>query len=178
MNIVNNNIETKIYDIRDKKVMLDSDLAKLYMVETKRVNEAVKNNIDKFPQDFYFELREDDIEILRSKNSTFKESLKGKKYLPKVFTEQGVYMLATILKSKIATDVTLNIIRTFARLREFSLNYKDVIDRLSEIEKTMKIDQQQTNYNTQRIDEAFELLHQILNDTQEQNNNLIGFRPN
>ena len=174
--MINANIETKIYDIRGQKVMLDSDLAKLYEVETKRINEAVKNNVDKFPYDFYFELTEEEFMNLRSKFSTTNFSMT--RTLPKVFTEQGVYMLATILKSKIATNVTLNIIRTFARLREFAINYKDIVDKLNKIEKTMKIDQQQTNYNTQRIDEAFELLHQILRDTQEQNNNLIGFRPN
>lgn len=94
-----------------------------------------------------------------------------------VFTEQGVYMLATILKSKVATDVTINIMRTFTKMREFALNYKDIANRIQEIEKTIKIDQQHQNYNTQRIDEAFELLHQILQDTQKTNNNLIGFRP-
>jgi len=173
--IVNTHIETKIYDIRGQKVMLDSDLAKLYEVETKRINEAVRNNIDKFPQDFYFELTKIEFINLRSKLSTTNFSMT--RSLPKVFTEQGVYMLATILKSKVATEVTLNIIRTFAKLREFAINYKDITDRLSKIEKTMKIDQQQTNYNSQRIDDAFELLSQILKDTQEQNNNLIGFRP-
>ena len=73
-------IEDMIYEIRGKQVMLDSDLAKLYGVETKRINEAVKNNIDKFPDDFYFELTKEDDEFLRSKFSTFKESLKNRKY--------------------------------------------------------------------------------------------------
>ena len=86
-------------------------------------------------------------------------------------------MLATIVKSKIATNVTLTIIKTFAKLREFALNYKDITSRLSEIEKTMKIDKQQTNYNTHKIDEAFELLNQILRDTKNIDKNLIGFRP-
>jgi len=94
-----------------------------------------------------------------------------------VFTEHGVYMLATVINSKIAIDTTKTIMRTFTRIRKFALNYKDITDKLSKIEKTMKIDQQQTNYNTQRIDDAFELLNQILKDTQETNKNLIGFRP-
>jgi len=101
MELVNNGIETKIYEIRGLKVMLDSDLAKLYDVETKRINEAVKNNPAKFPDDFMFELSKDEEEILRSKFSTFKENLKSRKYSSKVFTEQGVYMLATILKRQI-----------------------------------------------------------------------------
>jgi hypothetical protein len=169
------NINDNIFEIRGLKVMLDSDLAKLYQVETKRINEAVKNNSDKFPREFYFELTQEEFEILRSKFSTAKFS--KSRTLPKVFTEQGVYMLATIVKSKIATNVTLTIIKTFARIREFALNYQDITKRLNEIEKTMKTDQQQTNYNTHKIDEAFELLNQILKDTKDIDKNLIGFRP-
>ena len=170
-----NTIETKIYKVRQVSVMLDSDLAKLYDVETKRINEAVKNNPEKFPCDFFFELTQEETEILKSKIST--SSWGGRRKAIKVFTEQGVYMLATILKSKIATDVTINIMRTFTKMREFALNYKDIAKRIQEIEKTIKIDQQNQNYNSHRIDEAFELLHQILQDTQKTNNNLIGFRP-
>jgi hypothetical protein len=85
-------IQSRIYEIRNLKVMLDSDLAKLYEVETKRINEAVKNNLDKFPEDFYFELTFEESEILRSKFSIFKDSVNNRKYVPKVFTEQGVYM--------------------------------------------------------------------------------------
>jgi len=169
------NINDKIFEIRGLKVMLDSDLANLYQVETKRINEAVKNNGDKFPSDFIFELTKDEFEILRSKFST--SNYGGRRYSPKVFTEQGVYMLATILKSKIATDVTINIMRTFTKMREFTLHYKDISSRLNDIEKTMKTDQQQTNYNTHKIDEAFELLNQILRDTKDIDKNLIGFRP-
>ena len=167
--------ETKIYTTRETNVMIDSDLAKLYGVETKRINEAVKNNPEKFPSDFIFELTIEEAEILKSKIST--SSWGGRRKSIKVFTEQGVYMLATIIKSKIATDVTINIMRTFTKMREFSLNYKDIINRMDEIEKTIKIDQQHQNYNTNRIDEAFELLQEILKDTQKTNNNLIGFRP-
>ncbi len=94
--------------------MLDKNLAELYGVQTKRINEVVKNNADKFPEDFYFQTTEDEAKFLRSKFSTL-EIGRGKhtKYNPKVFTKQGIYMLATILKSKTSTNVTLNIIRTF-----------------------------------------------------------------
>ena len=170
-------IETKIYKVRKLQVMLDSDLAKLYNVETKRINEAVRRNPERFPCDLFFEMTKEEVDTLRSQNATFKESLNTRKYLPKVFTEQGVYMLATVLKSQVATEVTLTIMRTFTKMREFALNYQDIAKRIEEIEKTIKIDQQQQNYNTHRIDEAFELLHQILQDTQKTNNNLIGFRP-
>jgi len=159
------------------KVMLDSDLAKFYEVETKRINEAVRRNPERFPCDLIFEMTQEEVDNLRSQNATFKDSLNNRKYLPKVFTEQGVYMLSTVLKSDVAVQVTLTIMRTFTKMREFALTYGDIIKRLSEIEKTIKIDQQQMNYNTERIDDAFTLLTEILNDTKRTNKNLIGFRP-
>jgi len=174
MELINSSdIQTKIYTIRDTQVMLDSDLAKLYQVETKHVNQAVRNNKDKFLEDFYFQLSDEEFVILRSNNLTTKFS--KTRVNPKVFTEQGVYMLATIIKSKVASDVTVKIIRTFTKLREFALNYKDVINRVEELEKNIKITGQQTNYNTEKIDEAFILLNEILKDTQKTNKNLIGF---
>ncbi len=112
---------------------------------------------------------------MKSKFST--SSWGGRRKSVKVFTEQGVYMLATILKSKIATKVTINIMRTLTKMREFAMGYKDISDKLNEIEKTMKIDQQHLNYNSNRIDEAFVLLNQILKDTQNTDKNFIGFRP-
>ncbi len=177
MELMLSEIETKIYEIKSVKVMLDSDLAELYQVETKRINEAVKNNLDKFPQEFYFELSNDEVETLRSKNSTFKESLKGRKYLPKVFTEEGVYMLATILKSKVATDLTLHIIKTFSKIREFSLNYKDIVIELKNMQNDIKLNKENISQNSQYVKQAFELLSQILEDTANKDKNLIGFRP-
>ncbi|MGE4516328.1 MAG: hypothetical protein AB7D96_05600 [Arcobacteraceae bacterium] len=96
---------------------------------------------------------------------------------PYVFTEHGISMLSSVLKSQLAIEVNIQIMRTFSKIREFTLNYKDIITRIEKIEKTLKTDQQHQNYNSHRIDEAFELLHQILQDTQKTNNNLIGFRP-
>jgi len=90
---------------------------------------------------------------------------------------QGYHRRATVLKSQVATEVTLIIMRIFTKIREFALNYNDIITRIEKMEKTLKTDQQHQNYNSHRIDEAFELLHQILQDTQKTNNNLIGFRP-
>ena len=169
-------IQSRIYEIRNLKVMLDSDLAKLYEVETKRINEAVRNNSDKFPEDFYFELTKEEIEILRSKFSTFKNSLNNRKYTPKVFTGQGVYMLATVLKSKVATEVTINIMRTFTKLREFALTYKDIVIELKNLKENLKLNQNQTTQNTQHIKTAFELLSQILEDTKKTDNKVMGFR--
>ena len=119
-------IENLIYEIRGKQVMLDSDLAKLYQVETKRINEAVKNNRDKFPDRFSFVLTADEWFFLRSKISTLENNRVGKgryrKYLPRVFTEQGVAMLATILKSKIATQVSIAIMDAFVAMRKYISN--------------------------------------------------------
>ena len=114
------NIQTQIYSLRGVRVMLDRDLAELYKVETKRINEAVKNNVDKFHSDFYFQLSNDEFEDLRSKVSTtiFAKTRTN----PKVFAEQGIYMLATILKSKVAAQVTVSLIRTFATMRKIVLS--------------------------------------------------------
>jgi len=87
-------------------------------------------------------------------------------------------MLATVLKSKVATEVTLTIMRTFTKMREFALGYIDVVQKLQELEKTIRIDQQQINYNTDKIDDAFVLLKEILNDTTKTNKDLIGFKVN
>ena len=115
-------IENMIYEIRGIQVMIDSDLAKLYHVETKRINEAVKNNPNKFPERLSFILTDIENKNLRSKFSTSSLENKnygGRRYNTRVFTEQGVYMLATILKSKIATQVTLEIMDTFVIMKRY-----------------------------------------------------------
>lgn len=112
-------VESKIITLRDKKVILDSDIALLYGVETKRINEAVKNNPDKFPRGYIIELTQDEWTLMKSKIST--SFLKGGKTKPpKAFTEKGLYMLATILKSDKATKTTLSIIETFSKVKEIS----------------------------------------------------------
>ena len=135
--IDNMNIQNKIYAIRGFQVMLDSDLAQLYGVETKRINEAVKNNPDKFPDDFYFEATDDELENLRSKITT--SSWGGNRYSPKLFTEQGIYMLATVLKSKVATNITVMIIRTFANMRRLIKSNDFYSHQLKELEKRQLI---------------------------------------
>ncbi len=113
-----NSVESKIITIRGKQVILDSDVAELYGVETKRINEAVKNNSDKFPEGYIFDLNKYEWENLKSKIST--SSWGGKNKLPKAFTEKGLYMLATILKSAKATQTTIAIVETYAKIRELS----------------------------------------------------------
>ena len=112
------NIENMIYEIRGKQVMLDSDLAKLYNVETKRINEAVKNNPYKFPERFSFRLNKIEMENLWSKFSTAKISNMSRSY-PRVFTEQGIAMLSTILKSKVAVETSIRIMDAFVKMRKY-----------------------------------------------------------
>ena len=113
-------LENLIYEIRGKQVMLDSDLAKLYQVETKRINEAVKNNKDKFPERFSFVLTNEELENLKSKFSTSSLTTHGgRRYATRVFTEQGVAMLATILKSKVATQVSIAIMDAFVLMHKY-----------------------------------------------------------
>ena len=113
-----NEIEDRIIVLRNIPVLLDSDVAYLYGVETRRINEAVSNNPDKFPAKYMFELNNQEFKNLRSKISTAK--LTKTRVLPKAFTERGLYMLATILKGEKARDTTFAIIETFARMRELS----------------------------------------------------------
>ena len=113
------NIEDMIYEIRGKQVMLDSDLAKLYNVETKRINEAVKNNPNKFPERFCFRITESDFISLKSKISTSKG---GSRKGHNVFTEQGIAMLSTILKSKVATETSIRIMDAFVYMRKYISN--------------------------------------------------------
>lgn len=142
-------IENMIYEIDGKEVMLDSDLAKLYQVETKRVNEAVKNNPEKFPQRFSWILSDSELYNLWSKFSTANISSKSR-VNPRVFTEQGVYMLATILRSKVATEVSIRIMDTFVKMRHY-INYNKSLlpNRILLLES--KVDN-----NTKRIDELFD----------------------
>ncbi len=111
------NVKDKILLVRDEHVIIDADVATLYGVETKRINEAVRNNADKFPDGYLLCLTKDEVNDLRSKNSSTNLSNKSR-VLPKAFTEKGLYMLATILKSRQAVEVTFAIIETFAAVRE------------------------------------------------------------
>lgn len=129
-------IERKIYLIRGHKVMLDRDLAKLYGVETFNLNKAVKRNIDRFPVDFMFQLTREDAESLRFQIGMSKISGRGgRRYLPYAFTEQGVAMLSSVLKSKRAVQVNIAIMRAFVKLRQMLATNKDLAKKLYEMEK-------------------------------------------
>ncbi len=114
-------IEDMIYEIRGKQVMLDSDLARLYETETKRINEAVYRNKEKFPERFSWILDDSDVEILRSQIAT-SSSHGGRRYATRVFTEQGVAMLATVLKTKVATEISIQIMDAFVAMRKYISN--------------------------------------------------------
>ena len=145
-------IENMIYEVRGVQVMLDSDIAKLYQVETKRVNEAVKNNLDKFPERFSWIITNEETKKLRSKISTLEIKGQGRysKYAPRVFTEQGLYMLATILKSKVATEVSIAIMDTFVKMRHY-INYNK-----SFLPHKFMILEEKVNENSKKINELFD----------------------
>jgi len=128
-------IEHKIYLVRGQKVMLDSDLAELYGVETKILVQAVKRNIKRFPPDFMFQLTAEEGVLLRSQIVTSSSGHGGRRYAPYVFTEQGVAMLSSVLNSDRAIEVNILIIRAFVKLREMIASHKDLARRLDEMEK-------------------------------------------
>ena len=134
------NIKNLIYTIRGKQVMLDSDVAMLYQYTTKNINKAMKRNINRFPKDFCFQLTEKEVENLRFQfgtSSLNKENYGGRRYLPYVYTEQGISMLAGVLKNEIAIQVSINIIRAFIEMRKFITNNAQVFERLTKIEYKM-----------------------------------------
>ncbi len=131
-NIPNEIITNKIYFVRGEKIMLDSDLATLYGVETKQLKRQVRRNIDRFPADFMFELTKDELENLRSQFGT--SSWGGTRYFPMAFTEQGVAMLSSVLKSKTAIKVNIQIIRIFTQMRNLLSSHKEILLKLKQIE--------------------------------------------
>ena len=164
-------IENKINEVRGKKIMLDYDLAEMYETETKRLKEAVKRNINRFPVDFMFELTREEYNFLRSQFATLEKG-KGKysKYLPFAFTEQGVAMLSSVLNSDKAIHVNIAIIRAFVFIRQYALTHKDLTSKLKELE---------TKYNKQFKD-VYEAINYLLKDSKQKKEqdgrNKIGFK--
>ena len=128
-------IEKKIYLIRNQRVMLDSDIAELYGVTTKRFNEQVKRNIERFPEDFMFKLTDAEYKILRSQFATSNIIHGGRRYTPYVFTEHGAIMAATILNSSKAVEMSIFVVRAFVKLREITSGNKELAQKLNELEK-------------------------------------------
>jgi len=153
-------IENIIYSIRNQNVMLDFDLADLYQVETRVLKQAVRRNIERFPKDFMFELTKEEYNSLRSQFVTLKNNGRGKhsKYLPFAFTEQGVAMLSSVLKNKIAIEINISIIRAFVYIRQYALSHKDLSDKLNQLEN---------KYNKQFKDVSEALNYLLQKDNKE-----------
>ena len=151
--LIENKIENLVYEVRGVEVMIDSDLAMLYEVETKRINEAYYRNIDKFPERISWKLTKDEANNLRSQFATSSgvNNYGGRRYLPRVFTEQGIYMLATILKSSVATKVSIAIMDTFVRMRHY-INYNKYM-----LPNRMLLLEDKVDNNTKRINQLFDM---------------------
>jgi len=132
-------IQKLIYKIRGQKVMLDSDLAELYGVELKAMNQAVKRNIGRFPTDFMFQLTNDEWDCLRSQIVTSNNNRGGRRYAPYVFTEQGVSMLSSVINSERAIEVNINIMRTFVKLRHYVISKSDTNEQIAELRKLLML---------------------------------------
>lgn len=128
-------IKNMVYLIRDQKVMIDSDLASLYNVETKRLNEQVKRNLKRFPTDFMFQLTSEELDLLKSQIATSKEGRGGKRKLPYAFTENGIAMLSGILNSDRAINVNISIMRIFTKLRSFHALESNLVNDFRELKK-------------------------------------------
>lgn len=152
-------IENKILLVRNQKVMIDRDLAELYGVETRVLNQAVKRNITRFPASFMFQLTKEEYENLISQFVTSNHG--GIRKLPYVFTEQGVAMLSSVLNSEKAIQINIQIMTTFVKIREFALTNKDLSQRLNELEKTFIQYAKDNNENIEEINQALNYLMDI-----------------
>jgi uncharacterized protein (UPF0147 family) len=154
--IVDEVVMSKIYLVRGYKVMLDNDLAELYGVDTKRLNEQVKRNIERFPEDFMVQLNQEEFENLKSQIAT--SSWGGRRKLPYVFTEQGVAMLSSVLSSPKAIQVNIRIMRIFTRIRQMLLDNTDLRLAIEDIRK-------KTEHNSKNIEQVFQYLDQLIKET-------------
>lgn len=161
-------IASKIYEIRNEKVMIDADLAELYGVETRVLNQAVKRNENRFPGDFMFTLSKKEWDNLKSQNVT--SSWGGRRKLPRVFTEQGVAMLSSVLGSETAIAVNIQIIRVFTKMREILLTNKDILLEMEGIRKRM-------GGQDAKIELVFKYLKQFIKE-QQTPRKAIGYRQN
>ncbi|MBK8369118.1 MAG: ORF6N domain-containing protein [Bacteroidetes bacterium] len=160
----------KIYVIRNQKVMLDRDLAELYGLETKRLKEAVKRNLGRFPEDFMFQLTEVELNNWRTQFATSNSDKKGLRYLPFAFTEQGVAMLSSVLNSEKAISVNIQIIRIFTKIRQMLSNNTELRLGIEELRK-------KTDNNTKNIEVVFQYLDELLDKKEnEKPRTQIGYK--
>ncbi len=173
--LVNENfVISKIYMIRNQKVMIDDDLAEMYGVETKRLNEQVKRNIDRFPEDFMFQLTIKDLSNLKSQIAT--SSWGGRRKLPYAFTEHGVLMLSSVLNSPTAVQVNIKIMRVYTKLREMLLTNKDILLKLEKLEKQILKHDEKANKQEEEIQIVFNALKQLLNPPPPEPRKRIGYK--
>jgi hypothetical protein len=161
-------VTNKIHLIREQKVMLDRDLAELYQVETRTLNQAVRRNIDRFPADFMFQLTEKEFQEWKSQIVTSKSERMSLRKRPLAFTEQGVAMLSSVLNSETAIRVNIQIIRVFTRMRQILLTHKDILLQLEKMERKL------TGHD-EDIQLIFKYLKQLLNPPQQPRKR-IGFK--
>ncbi len=164
----------KIFFVRSERVMLDSDLAELYQVGTKVLNQAVKRNIDRFPEDFMFQLNEKENESLRSQFVTSNDR-GGRRTLPYAFTEQGVAMLSSVLNSDVAISVNIQIIRVFTQMRKVFLTHKDIIAKLEQLEKKFLKQDEHNKKVEGEIQMIFQALKKLL-DSPNPPRKKIGYK--
>lgn len=161
-------IDNKIYEIRGQRVMLDFDLAELYDVETKRLKENVRRNIERFPEDFMFELTKEEAEFSRSQFATLKTgSGSNIKYRPFAFTENGVAMLSSVLRSPAAIQVNINIMRAFTKMRQYLLSTKVSDTAIADLKKQIEFlqeDMESLNRDQEVYDSQFEDLYKAIGD--------------
>ncbi|MGQ7853061.1 ORF6N domain-containing protein [Pedobacter sp. WC2501] len=167
--IPDNTVVNKIYELRGLKVMLDSDLAELYGVETKVLNQSIRRNIERFPDDFMFQLTSEEWESLRSQIVTSKAKRGGRTYLPNVFTEHGILMLSSVLNSKQAIQVNIQIVRIFSRIRQFIVDNVELKLEIEEIKKTL-------NNHDKNIELVFTYLDRLI-DKKIGPRKRIGYMP-
>jgi len=168
-------ILSKIYEIRGEKVMLDSDLAELYKVETKALKRAVRRNIDIFPEHFMFELTKEEQDSLRYQNGTSNTGRGGTRYLPMVFTEHGIIHAAHVLRSPRARKMSVRITEIFIKMREIIQTHQELFTQMSEIRKTV-------SGHDEQIALIFEYLKQFekakREELEQKNRNQIGYKSN
>ena len=166
--LLSGEIENRIFLIRNQKVMVDRDLAELYGVETKYLNRQVKRNIERFPEEFMFQLNQKEKQELVTNCHRF-QSMKHATTRPYVFTEHGVAMLASVLKSERAVKISIHIVKTFIRLREFIITHKELAQKMEELE-------QKIGAHDQEIKTIIEFIRRLIDEPEKQKPQ-IGFHP-
>ena len=154
----NENIEKRIFVVRGMQVMLDSDVAELFEMEVRRINEQMKRNIERFPEDFCFQLNSSEFNNLRSQNAIFEKAVEGRKYLPYVYTEQGIMALSGAIKNDFAVEMSIKIVRTFISMRKFILENGDVLLKLAQLQNRQINFEIETN---KRFDEVLKMINKV-----------------